>query len=134
MMLMLRPLLVAGLLCALAVAPLPTLAAATAASAPGAASAPAIAPTASAPARTEPRLATPEAKRDSGTAPGDLRPEARVTPQLNVPLTPSGAGKPAYVRPSQGKATPSGGIDDSAARCQALADAQARKDCLDKLR
>ncbi len=56
------------------------------------------------------------------------------TPQISVPLMPGGvAGKPTYVRPARGNGAPSGGVDDSAARCNAIADAQARKDCLDKL-
>ncbi|MEO8125334.1 MAG: hypothetical protein ABI633_14900, partial [Burkholderiales bacterium] len=109
----------------------------SAASAPrvvAAASAPAVMPAASAPpTKPQKRPATPEEKRDSGTEPGELRPDSRVIPQINVPLNPSGAGKPAYVRPARGKAAPSGGVDDSAARCNAIADAQARKDCLDKL-
>ncbi len=99
-----------------------------------AASAPAVMPAASSPPVKPPkRPATPEEKRDSATEPGEQRPESRVIPQINVPFTPSGAGKPAYVRPARGKAAPSGGVDDSAARCNAIADAQARKDCLDKL-
>jgi len=35
--------------------------------------------------------------------------------------------------PPRATATPSGGIDDAAARCGALADAQARDQCRDKL-
>ena len=119
---------VAALLIAPVAAP-PAVAAAAAASAP------AVMPAASSPtAKPEKRPATPEQGRDSAAAPSDLHSESRVTPQINVPLNPSGAGKPAYVRPARGKAAPSGGIDDSAARCKAMTDAQARQDCLDKLR
>lgn len=106
-----------------------------AAAADPSASAPAVMPAASAPPlKPEKRTATPEEMRDSATEPGDLRPESRVTPQINVPLNPAGTGKPAYVRPSSGKAAQSGGINDSAARCNAIEDAQARKDCLARLR
>lgn len=98
-----------------------------------AASAPAALPAASAPSKPEKRPATPEEKRDSATAPGELRTEVRATPQLNIPLKSSGAGKPTYVRPPRGKAAPSGGIDDSAARCNAMADAKAQQECRDKL-
>lgn len=119
----------AALLSAPAFTPLCALAA------DAAASAPAVAPSAVTPAKAEKRPATPQEGRDSATAPGDLRPAARVTPQISVPLMPGGvAGKPAYVRPARGNGAPSGGVDDSAARCNAIADAQARKDCLDKLR
>ena len=120
--------LLTGLLAALAAAPLVVAAAATAASAP------AVAPSAVSPAKPEKRPATPDEKRDSATAPGDLRPDARVTPQLNLSLTPSGIAKPDYVRPADGKVIPSGGVDDSTARCKAVIDAKARQDCLDKLR
>lgn len=116
------------LLAGLLVATLPATAADRAASAP------AIMPAASAPpVKSEKRSAAPEEKRDSATEPGELRPESRVTPQISVPLNPSGTGKPAYVRPASGKAAQSGGINDSAARCNAISDVQARKDCLDKL-
>lgn len=127
---------VTAALVSLLAAPIHAAVAARAASAPAApaASAPAAMPAASvSPVKPEQRPATPDEKRDSATEPGDLRPESRVTPQINVPLSPSGAGKPAYVRPARGKAAPSGGIDDSAARCNAIEDAQARKECLDKL-
>lgn len=112
------------------------VATASAVAAPAAAaSAPAVMPAASSPpAKPEKRPATPQESRDSATEPGELRPESRVTPQINVPLNPSGAGKPAYVRPARGKAAPSGGIDDSAARCKAMTDAGSRQECLDKLR
>lgn len=118
----------AALLSALTITPL------CARAAEPAASAPAVAPSAVTPAKAEKRPPTPQEGRDSATAPSDLRPAARVTPQVSVPLLPGGvAGKPAYVRPARGNGAPSGGIDDSAARCNAIADAQARKDCLDKL-
>lgn len=124
----------AALLLAIA---LPAGAAAPAASAPAraAASAPPIeepAPTRSVPQK---HLATPQEQRDSAAGTNQIRPESRVTsPLINVPINPSGAGKPALVPQPRGKAAPAGGVDDSAARCNAIADAQARKECLDKLR
>lgn len=118
-------------------------AAAPAASAPAAAAAAAASASASAPTtvpkvaprppvRGEKHPATPEEKRDSATEPSELSPPSRVMPKLELPLTPSGTGKATYVAP--GKAGSSGGVDDSAARCNAMADAAARKECLDKLR
>lgn len=118
-------------------------AAAPAASAPAAAAAAAASASASAPTtvpkvaprppvRGEKHPATPEEKRDSATEPSALSPPSRVMPKLELPLTPSGTGKATYVAP--GKAGSSGGVDDSAARCNAMADAAARKECLDKLR
>lgn len=117
---------------------LPASAAAPAASAPAAsapaASAPAAVPSVAPPqTRPEKRPATPEEKRDSATEPGELRPESRVIPQLEVPLKPSGPGKATYVAPQRGQPAQHGGVDDSAARCNAIADAAARKECLDKL-
>lgn len=120
---------IVALLAGLVASPTLVSAAESAASAP----AQAVAPAASSPDKPGKRPATPQENRDSATTPGDLRPDARVTPQLSIPLNPSGAGKPTYVRPPRGKPAPSGGIDDSAARCKAMADAQARQDCLGKL-
>ena len=110
-------------------------ASAPAASAPGAAaSAPTTVPKVAPrpPVRGEKHPATPEEKRDSATEPSELSPPSRVMPKLELPLTLSGTGKATYVAP--GKAGSSGGVDDSAARCNAMADAAARKECLDKLR
>ena len=99
-----------------------------------AASAPDIVASTPARAKPEKRLATPQEKRDSATAPGELRTEVQATPQLNIPLRSSGgSGKATYVPPARGKAAPSGGVDDSAARCRAMADKKAQQDCLDKL-
>lgn len=122
-----------ALLAALLAAEPPASAATPAASSP-AASAPAAVPAVAPPAaKPEKRPATPEEKRDSATEPGELRPDSRVVPQINVPLKPSGPGKATYVPPPRGKPAQSGGVDDSAARCNAIADAAARKECLDKL-
>lgn len=122
-----------------AAAPAASAPAKAAASAPSIAAASAPAITAPAPTRSVPQkhLATPQEQRESAAGTNQMRPESRVTaPQINVPINPSGAGKPAYSVPRSGKtATGSGGsVDDSAARCNAIADAQERKDCLAKLR
>lgn len=91
-------------------------------------------PGASAPAaKPDKRPATPAEMRDSATAPGDLRPERRVTPQLSIPLTPNATPKPVLTPTPKGAAAPSGGVDDSVARCNAMADAQARDACRAKL-
>ena len=55
-----------------------------------AASAPDVVASAPARAKPEKRLATPQEKRDSATAPGELRTEVQATPQLNIPLRSSG--------------------------------------------
>lgn len=111
-------------------------AAAPAASAPAAAaSAPAVIPAVPPPAtKPEKHPPTAEERHESGSKPDLVRPDSRVTPQLNVPLKPSGPGKATYVPPPRGKPAQGGGVDDSAARCNAIADAAARKECLDKLR
>ena len=77
-----------------------------------------------------PRLLTPEQKRDNAelTAAPESRPDRAVTPQLTIPLGRKAA--PAAVRGS--KAPASGGVDDAAARCEALSGKQARLICLDR--
>ena len=93
-----------------------------------AASAPASVPRASKPG---PRVQTPTERREGSSAPGDLRPEERVTPQIVVPLrkaTPPTKAERAAVRP--GIAAASAVIDDAAARCEAQASKAAREKCL----
>ena len=91
-------------------------------------------PGASAPAaKPDKRPATPAEMRDSATAPGDLRPERRVTPQVSIPINNGAPAKPVLTPAPRGAATSSGGVDDAMARCGALADAQARNDCRAKL-
>lgn len=93
--------------------------------------------TASAPpaGKPEKKLLTPSELRDSATAPGDLRPERPVTPQVTIPLNKAGQvpAKPVLNPPPRAKPAPSGGIEDAAARCGALADAKERDQCRDKL-
>lgn len=89
--------------------------------------------TASAPAGTPgPRLLTPEEKRDNASPVDNARPEGTVTPQISIPLgtKPAAPLKPERQRipSSRGSAPPA--IDDSAARCGALADAAERTRCV----
>ena len=96
-------------------------------------------PTASAPATQAPLpgppLLTPEQKRDNAdiTAAPESRAERAVTPQLTLPL-----GKKASPAPASpgairnNKAPVAGGIDDDAARCEAVSGKQARLICLDR--
>jgi len=70
---------------------------------------------------------------DKAQAPGDLRPERRVSPQIAVPLTPEGRvirgrSQDARVKPAQG------GIDDRAARCRAMKTATERQECETRLK
>ncbi len=111
---------------ALAAAVLPCAAMAQA-SAP----APIAAASASPAAKPGPKRLTPEQLRDSATAPGDLRPEHQVRPQISIPL---GRAQPAPLKPPSGAvrratATTTGGIDDAAARCEAESVEQARASC-----
>ena len=97
--------------------------------------APAPLPAASSPPALKPgpRLLTPEEKRDNATAP-DLRIERQVTPQLTIPL----GRKPVPIKPSEqgaartGARAPPGAVNDAAARCDALADAQERAACRER--
>ena len=87
-------------------------------------------------AKTGPRLLTPTQSRDSATTAGDVRPERRVTPQVSIPL---GKKPTPTTQPKQpsGSAQPggaaAGGINDGAARCEALVDEQERAKCHDEL-
>lgn len=95
------------------------------------ASAPLATAAASAPRPTKParRLLTPEQARQSATAPGELRPERQVAPQIVIPLTKKPEPPTNPNLPRRGKATSSGGIDDAVARCEAQSDPQARARC-----
>ena len=81
-------------------------------------------------AKAGPKRLTPTELRDSASMPGDLRPEDRVTTQIVIPLRRGAAQKKTPVgsarRPA---AAASGGIDDSAARCEAEASGPARESC-----
>ena len=103
-------------------AAVPPKAAASAASAVLAAPVPKVA----APA---PRVLSPAQQMQENAPVDDTRPEGTVTPQIMIPL---GQKSPSLIR--QDKSTPAGNrIDDSAARCEAIADATERAACRDKL-
>lgn len=79
-----------------------------------------------------PRLLTPEEKRDNAAPADNARPEGTITPQINIPLGPKPTAPLKLERPrdsSSGRSAPAA-IDDSAARCSALANAHERASCL----
>jgi hypothetical protein len=94
-------------------------------------------PEASAPtvAKPLPRPLSPNELRDSATAPGDLRPEDPVRPQISIPFgkKPALAPEPRAQRRTGSASATAGGIDDASARCEAEADTQARLACRGKL-
>ena len=76
-----------------------------------------------------PRVLSPAQQMQENAPVDDTRPEGTVTPQIMIPL---GQKSPSLIR--QDKSTPAGKrIDDSAARCEAIADATERAACRDKL-
>jgi hypothetical protein len=83
----------------------------------------------------EKRSLTPAEARHSATMAGDLRPAEPVAPQITIPLDKAAPTTPKALLspPARTKPAPSGGVDDSAARCAALADAAARDQCRAKL-
>ena len=93
------------------------------------------APAASAAKETKPgpRVVTNSEQRETSAPPGALRPDPKVAPQVSIPLvnTPTSAAKKPFVGRS-GTAAPTGGIDDSAARCEAETTAQLREQCRNK--
>ncbi|MDH4389874.1 MAG: hypothetical protein QE285_00455 [Aquabacterium sp.] len=89
------------------------------------------APLAPADARRAPQRLSPDAERDSATAPGSLRPERAALPQLTVPV-----GKPpAQAAAAAAGALPpkpsasAGGVSDAVARCEATTSTVERKAC-----
>jgi len=85
---------------------------------------------AGAPGEPGPRLLSPSEQRDSATAPGDMRPERPVTPQISVPL----ARKPAAPPPDPTRAGAAAEDDPvtGLARCATLKGEQVRQQCKDK--
>lgn len=76
-----------------------------------------------------PRVLSPAQQMQENAPVDDTRPEGTVAPQIMIPL---GQKSPTLIR--QDKSTPAGNrIDDSAARCEAIADATERAACRDKL-
>jgi hypothetical protein len=111
-------------------APLP--AAAQSGAMAGASAAPAA--SASVPVRSGAHLMTRTEMRNTKTPPGDVRPETPVIRQVVIPLskTPPAPLKPETRAMRSGHSASAGGINDDAARCGALAGAQARANCRDK--
>ena len=90
---------------------------------------------ASAPAdKSGPRLLTPEEKRDNASPADNARHEGTVTPQVSIPLgsKPTAPLKLDRRKEPSAQRSPPAAIDDSAARCSALADAAERARCLDR--
>jgi hypothetical protein len=104
------------------------MAAAPPKAAASAASAVLVAPVPKLPAPA-PRVLSPAQQMQENAPVDDTRPEGTVAPQIMIPF----GQKPAYLI-NQDKPTPAGKrIDDSAARCEAIADATERAACRDKL-
>jgi len=95
------------------------------------------APAASAAKETKPgpRVVTNTEQRQTSATPGALRPDPKVAPQVSIPLvnTPTSAAKKPFTGRSSDAPAATGGIDDSAARCEAETTAQLREQCRDKL-
>jgi hypothetical protein len=91
---------------------------------------------ASAPTAVRPgaHLLTRTEMRNTKTPPGDVRPETPVIRQVVIPLsrTPPAPLKPESRPLRSGHSASAGGINDDAARCEALAGATARARCRDK--
>ncbi|MDO9314587.1 MAG: hypothetical protein Q7T97_08595 [Burkholderiaceae bacterium] len=78
-----------------------------------------------------PRLMSPAEMNENASPPGELRPENAVTPQIVIPLRkqPSVQPKPEKRNLKGVKPATAGGVNDAAARCEALTDAAARAAC-----
>jgi hypothetical protein len=90
--------------------------------------------TASAASKTGPRLRSPVEAGNRAAAPGDLRPERPVSPQISIPF----GKKPAAPTKGEERVVREGnparnGVDDAAARCEAQADEQLRAACRARL-
>lgn len=84
--------------------------------------------------RPGPRLLTPEQSRDNDTAPGEVRPERPVQPQISIPLKPAPTRQLGSAPGSDTRPGPAGGkVDDAAARCNAIVGTQSRTQCLQGL-
>lgn len=82
-----------------------------------------------------PRLRSPAETGNRAAAPGDLRPERPVTPQISIPfgkLPPPPKGEAGAARRGN-PAAPSGTVDDAAARCESQVDDQLRAACRARL-
>ena len=83
-------------------------------------------------ARAPSRLQSVEESSTNAAAPGDLRPERPVVPQIDIRFGESAAEPPIEPTTASGRPAPPGGIDDAAARCQAEEDAILRAECRDR--
>ena len=113
---------------------LPPAASAQTAAAPAAAAA-STAPLRMPATRPAPRRQSATESSTNAAAPGELRPERPVTPQIVIPLgktAPAPLKTPARA-PRTGNPAPVGGVDDAAARCQAEEDASLRAECRARL-
>ena len=83
-----------------------------------------------------PRLRSPAETGNRAAAPGALRPERAVTPQISIPF---GKAPPPPPKAETGAATrgnpiaPSGTVDDAAARCESQVDDRLRAACRARL-
>lgn len=94
----------------------------------------ASAPAATAP--TGPRLRSPAETGNRAAAPGELRPERPVTPQISIPFgkkqtPPDKREEPRAIK--RGKPEPTGDVDEAAARCDSQVDPGVRASCRAKL-
>ena len=82
-----------------------------------------------------PRLRSPAETGKNATAPGDLRPERPVTPQISIPFgkSPPPPSKREERVIQRATAASGGGVDDAAARCEAQVDDQVRAACRARL-
>lgn len=81
------------------------------------------------------RLRSPAETANRAAAPGDLRPERLVAPQITIPFgkkPPVVPKRDAPALPRSGVA-PAGGIDDAAARCESQVDPQELAVCRARL-
>lgn len=126
------PLAVAALLLAALAGPADAAPAASAADAPDA---PASTPLKLKP---PPRPMSPLEKAQAATAPGTLRPERPVVPQISIPLgrrsAEAEAPRLAGARRAEPVASTAPPVDDAAARCEALAAEAERNACRIQLR
>lgn len=84
--------------------------------------------------KSGPRLVSPVEMNQNASPPGELRPENPVTPQIVIPLRNPPPAALASEKPALRSGKTAGGVNDAAARCEALTDAAARRVCLDKVR
>lgn len=117
----------------------PQKAPAAASAAPVAASTPGIKPVPpQQPGRSGPRVLSPAEQREVNSPPLDTPPSGNVQPQLSIPLGRAAdkvpATSPTRAQSNQVRSggSSTGGVDDSAARCSAETDEQARTQCLQK--